>query len=144
MSLFFQVAASPEVCALACAELYLIILRAPQITIAVKRQAQRTATEQKEIDRGLLRSIFLDIFLFVPGSVTLMLVIAPLLFRGASPSIVMQRSIYGLLGIASYGFPFALIRQIVTRVALKTLAEFAAIAHKEHDVKSEAVRRTNA
>ena len=40
-------------------------------------------------------------------------------------------AIYAALGVASYGFPFASIRSAMTRVALRTLQEFASIIPRE-------------
>lgn len=62
---------------LGSAELYLIIARSNKMTILCKLPAQRTAIEQHEVDRGLLRSLLLEMFLFVPASATLVLLILP-------------------------------------------------------------------
>lgn len=74
--------------------------------------------------------------MFVPVSATLLLVVVPPFFAEidwfatASPRV--EFAVYGLLGVASYGFPFLAVRRLVTRMALQTLKEFASIADKEH------------
>jgi len=90
--------------------------------------------EQKQRQRGLGRSVLLEALLFVPTSVLLVLLtVAPFLVIGFTGTIsaVGELPFYGLLGLASYGFPFAAVRRLVTKAALNTLREFAAIAHKE-------------
>ena len=44
---------------------------------------------------------------------------------------------YGLLGILSYGFPFASLRELVSRIALATLKEYAPIVDKDVRAESE-------
>jgi adenine/guanine phosphoribosyltransferase-like PRPP-binding protein len=78
--------------------------------------------------------------LFVPASSVLaLIIIKPLLTKaGLLVWIGNQKSLDGILGIVSYGFPFAALRAVVTRVALGTLREFAAIT-KEARAKEESI-----
>jgi hypothetical protein len=117
---------------LLCAELFLVIVRTAEINVLVRSSHQRTPDERKRISGGLGRSFLLEVLLFVPVSVLLVLITIPPLVvdqMGATASSARLLSVYGLLGIASYGFPFATVRRLVTRIALTTLREFASIAH---------------
>jgi hypothetical protein len=117
------------------AELFLVLTRSTKLIALIKRPEQRSAFEQKEVARGLARSLFAEFTLFVPSSVALAVLILPPLipYLGHVSSLdpALQISRYGLLGIVSYGFPFAALRAIVRHLALRTLAEFSTIAHKE-------------
>jgi hypothetical protein len=121
----------PIAAAYVSAALLLLIVRSGDLQILVKTETQRTKTEQASVSRGLKRSIVLDCLVFVPASVSLLLLIEPILIpqklRADHPGV----SLYAIIGIASYGFPFAAIRRAITRVALKTLQEFAAISNKQ-------------
>jgi len=106
------------------ATLLLFLVRSRDLTILVKSRKQRTEDEQKEVDRGMLRSIMLEVVVFVPASATLaLLVILPLL----ESKIPDSRAGYAMVGLASYGFPFAAIRAIVVKIAKNTLKEFAGV-----------------
>ena len=123
---------------LGCAELLFLLVRSKNILIAVKRENQRSTSEKLEIKQGLCRALWLEGLVFVPASSVLaILVIKAFLTKAGLPAwIGNQQSFDGLLGIASYGFPFATLRAVVTRIALGTLKEFAAIATEAHgDVK---------
>jgi hypothetical protein len=140
--------ARPELITLLAADLYVVLTRARDIEILVKRTSQRQAREQKEVERGLLRSLLLELFLFVPTSVVLVLmVVGPLLMQSpvmskASPKIIAAS--YGLLGVASYGFPFATLRRVVTKMALNTLQQFASVVHQEASPRGEEAPETRA
>jgi hypothetical protein len=120
-----------------CAELFLVMARAAKIIALEKRADQRTAIEQKWVERGLARELVIEFVLLVPSSAALAVIILPPYvpylrdISSAKPAI--QISAYGLLGIASYGFPFATIRAAIRHLALRFLAEFAAIANKESE-----------
>jgi hypothetical protein len=109
------------------AELFFLLTRAPDFIALAKADHQRTARETQRIRRGSLRSITLEMLIFVPASATLLLLILPLVLRGR----ILPAAAYAALGTASYGFPFAALRTIVTRSALNTLKEFAAIVPQE-------------
>jgi hypothetical protein len=115
-------------------ELLLLIARARGIDILVRSRAQRTATEQRTVDRGLVRSLFLEILLFVPASVVLALLILPPFLTAKFPWLISlpanRIAFYALMGTISYGFPFATIRLVVTRVALHTLQEFVNLQNR--------------
>jgi len=113
------------------AELLFLLVRSQDLKTLVKQEKQRTSSETHRVARGLLRSILLEVFIFVPASTTLLLFLAPLLISYSQPPIRM-RATYVLLGIASYGFPFATVRIIITRIALNTLREFAALSPPEN------------
>jgi len=73
-------------------------------------------------------------FVFVPVSVTLVLFASPLLMRSIPAKLKLETdgmSMNALLGVLSYGFPFAFLRNLMTRIALKTLQEFASLANKK-------------
>lgn len=127
--------------AFVCAELSFILVRSQDIQIILKSQMQRTNIEQYQVDRGLGRSLLLELLLFVPASVTLVLFIAPLLsdyiIKAEEPTSSQHRMFYALLGMISYGFPFATLRRVLTRIALKTLQEFATLGPHELSEKSK-------
>jgi hypothetical protein len=111
------------------AELLFLLVRSSEIQVLAKAQSQRTQAEQGRVARGLVRSLVLESVLFVPVSAGLaLLTVAPLLSNRVLSAGVPEYACYSFLGLASYGFPFATIRHLVTRIALKTLAEFADIA----------------
>ncbi len=122
---------APEAALYGCAWLFFLVFRSGDITTIVKSKKQRTPDEQKRVSGGLLRSILLEVFLFVPASATIILVIVPLLLRHTlEVSTLPQVRLYGALGLVSYGFPFVGVRRMVTRMALRSLQEFAEITHE--------------
>lgn len=106
------------------ATLFLLLARSRDLTILVKSRKQRTEDEQKEVDRGMLRSIMLEVVVFVPASATLALLVVLPLLESKIPN---TRTAYAMVGLVSYGFPFAAMRAIVVRIAQNTLKEFAGI-----------------
>jgi hypothetical protein len=125
----------PAFFAFLSAELYIVLARHDAIETLARKAEQRTAFQQKEVDRGLLRSVLLEAILFVPTSVTLvLLVVLPLMAtRSWFPSSAgnLQDGMYALLGVGSYGFPFSTVRHLVSRIALRTLTQFVSIVHDE-------------
>ena len=118
-----------------CAELFMLLTRAREIILLLKRDGQRSPVERKEVARGLCRAVLLEGFVFLPASVLLVLIVVrplvlllPFGFFYQEPT---SQAIYGLLGILSYQFPFSVVRRVITRAALKTLQSFANIALKE-------------
>ncbi|MFN7923388.1 MAG: hypothetical protein U0Q16_25020 [Bryobacteraceae bacterium] len=110
--------------------LLFLITRSGDIQICVKAEAHRTAAETKLIHRGLRRSILLDGLVFVPASVLLgLLIVFPLVEPLAKP--LDNRFVASATGLISYGFPFATVRALVVRFALRALREFASVAHEE-------------
>ena len=104
-----------------------VLVHPGDIKILIKAPNQRTASEKTQIERGVGRSFFLELLLFVNVSTTLML----LLFLSYLPVTISNAhnlSWYALLGIGSYGFPYATLRRAIQRTALKILSEFHAIA----------------
>src|ERR1700730_8374788 len=117
----------------------LIMVRSSEITIALKSQNQRTTTEQTQVDRGLIKSLVLEFLLFVPCSVALVLLtVRPWVALSKELQAMKNTDMYidSLLGAISYGFPFALLRRIVTRIALNTLKEFAAIENQDREAEA--------
>ena len=122
----------------------LIMVRSSEITIALKSQNQRTTTEQTQVDRGLIKSLVLEFLLFVPCSVALVLLtVRPWVALSKELQAMKNTDMYidSLLGAISYGFPFALLRRIVTRIALNTLKEFAAIENQDREAEASSARR---
>ena len=116
------------------AELLLVLMRSKDIQVLAKAHSQRTQPQQESISRGLIRSLVLESVLFVPVSAGLVLLTVAPFLSGKILSIgVPAYACYSLLGLISYGFPFAIIRHVVTRTALKTLNEFAAIASENEN-----------
>lgn len=113
-----------QLVAVVSAELLLLIVRAADVVILAKSASQRTAREQHRVDRGLFRGILLEAVVLVPASVTLLLLLSPWVI-GRFVSKVPET--YAALGLISYGFPFATVKIFVTRMALHTLKEFAAL-----------------
>jgi hypothetical protein len=120
---------------LVCAEIFFFILRSPELKIIAKRTDQRTTDEKGDVARGLLRSLVLEVVIFIPTSVCLVFLIVrpflwPIFINRVSMDVKQsQMAFNGLLGIVSYGFPFVTIRHLVTRIALNSLKEFASIGH---------------
>jgi hypothetical protein len=143
MSLAFLTASTPWVVTLVSSELFLIVIRSGDITVLAKNETQRSPDEQTKIARGLFRSLVLELFLFVPASAALLLLIFPPLVAAKVPFLMVSPiAFYAMLGIISYGFPFAAFRQIVTRVALNTLKEFAQLQSHEDTVGVSVVAAT--
>ena len=119
------------------AELAFLLARSPKWVVALKSLSQRTDEENAAIMRGLLRALLIEGALFVPASASLVFYAAPALPASMHDwtSEVAGRlgALHVLLGIVSYGFPFATIRAMVTRMALKTLQEFALAAQEARD-----------
>jgi hypothetical protein len=118
-----------------CMSSFLVIVKSPEITIMFKKQSQRSPVEQQRAERGLGRSLLLEILLFVPVSVALVLLAVAPFLMGFIPKLIAlphgRVAFYSLLGTISHGFPFAAFRKLLTRTALKTLKDFADIALKD-------------
>ncbi len=128
---------NPKIWTFVAAELIFILARSRDIIVIFKSQKQRNEAEKHQADRGLLRSLFLEAVLFVPASALLLILISPLLlpirwFEGNK-----IQALYSTLGVVSYGFPFATVKHMITRLALKTLLEFALLAPEEQESKTK-------
>lgn len=117
----------PESLTFIGAELFFLIVRSRDLKTLAKRNDERTEHEQRRVARGLARSIGMEAIVFVPASAALLVLLSPLFIP---PSTVPQKvyALYTLIGIGSYGFPFATVRGFVRRVALNSLKEFANIS----------------
>jgi hypothetical protein len=134
--LHFSLETSPPwLVTLVSSELLLLIARARTIDILVRNRTQRSAAEQRSVDRGSSRSLFLEILLFVPASAVLSLLILPPPLIAKFPWLISlpanRIAFYAGLGLTSYGFPFATIRHVVTRAALNTLQEFVSLHNRD-------------
>jgi len=119
---------SPEAWTFVAAELVLVLARSRELTVIIKSKAQRTRLEQHDVNGGLHRRLFLEALLFIPASSLLLLlparVVLPATMSSRTPS---TTAAYALIGIASYGFPFAAIQRAITRIALNTLRELVTL-----------------
>lgn len=119
---------------LATAEAFLLLVRAKQILVLARSNVQRDEVEREEVRRGLTRSLILEVLVFVPASVFLVLIlIGPLFMRLSFVSALLSsrdtaQACWGLLGLVSYGFPWLAVRSTVRALALSTLRNFAMIA----------------
>lgn len=128
----------PQILTFIGAELIFLLVRSQDFIIILKSKSQRSSLEQHQIDRGLFRGIFVEAFLFVPASAALILLISPILL----PSNFLQNqssvsAAYTLIGVASYGFPFATVKRIITRLALNTLREFVKLLPEKEQSGSQ-------
>ena len=121
------------------AELVFVLTRAPDILVVCKSRKQRTSGERVRVDAGLRRSLIIEFLVFVPASAALVLLLAPL-YLGRVPGSADRSEVYALVGVVSYGFPFAGLKRVVTNMALRTLRDFAAIAAEP--VKAEVLAET--
>lgn len=94
---------------------------------------------------GLRRALVLEAIVFVPASVGLFLLTVFPAIEGALLELKADLLFwYSIGGLISYGFPFAAVRQIITRIALRTLRDFASIAAgNERNSKVDPTRRTD-
>jgi len=88
----------------------------------------------------------LEFIVFVPASAALLLLVLPLFASGirsmhsslGEPQAT--RAFFAFLGIVSYGFPYATMKRLVTRIALRTLEEYMILARPEQSKKDVVVR----
>jgi hypothetical protein len=121
---------APEFTSYAVAEAMFVLARSQDIVIAVKNSEQRTLEERERVERGLCRSLVLELAAFVPVSTFVLLTTV----RHMLPQDWMAApAAYGLLGMIAYAFPFVSFQKVVMMSALRTLRNF-------HDVLSQAER----
>ena len=126
----------PLVVSFVSAYLFYILSRSTDITILVKSEQQRTDTENQEIQNGLMRSIILDLLLFIPASIVLFwLIIFPLIIDQLLQIKNEQTLWYAFMGITGYGFPFATMRNFIKMIALRTLKDFHDISIKSDEAE---------
>ena len=121
----------PKILTFVAAELLFLLVRSQDILAVSKKQAQRTAMENERCKRGLLRAVLIEAIVFVPASATLLLMITSSLT--AKWVAHFGDSTYALLGVASYGFPFAAVKAFVVMTVLTTLRNFASVLPKIGD-----------
>lgn len=120
--------------AVASAELFSLLARAGAIRILIKAPDQRTADEEHRRQHGLGRGLLLEFLALVPASCVLALWLStPLIDRwlDARSTASSLRAAYTLLGICSYGFPFATVKGTVTAIALTTLRNFSTLVSQQ-------------
>jgi len=121
------------------AELSLLLARSRDAVVLAKSHKQRTVEEAHEASHGLGRALLVEAVILVPASALLFALITPTILLGTLAERLNPTTTYALLGVASYGFPFAAVRGLVRRVALNTLREFAALGPVPHEQR-EVVR----
>ena len=119
------------------AELVFVLARSRDILVVFRKEQQRTKEEQRQADRGLVRGLLLEAVVFVPASACLLILIAPSLVPVRWLEGGKVQAFYSILGVVSYGFPFATFKRVITRLALKTLLEFASLTPKTPDPEAE-------
>ena len=125
----------PIIIALTSGIMFFLLIKSKDIIIIFKRKLQRTEEEKSRIEHGLIKSLLLEIFIFIPISIFLFhLAIMPFIIDKLLSIKYSISAWYALMGIIAYGFPFATVKGFVTKMALNTLIEFAKIA--EHSEKS--------
>ncbi len=114
------------------ATLFFLIAKSKDIFIVIKDESERSEEEAIKIKQGLLKSLLLEVFVFVPASTLLMLLIAPLVIQTQLSQMDVSKKIasYTLVGVLSYGFPFSTIRSIVQQMAFAILKEYGQIMQK--------------
>ena len=114
--------------ALLVSEGMLIFSNTQKLTILFKAPAQRTPGEKKLVSRGLGRQLFLAGFLFVPVSVIVgSLIVRPVIGRGLPSGGSLTDA---LVGLVSYGFPYASVKAWVIRTSARFLRDAADVADK--------------
>jgi hypothetical protein len=106
---------------LAGAWLFFLVMNASTIKLLAKKVAQRLPEEQDRIDCGLVRETAVEIVLLVPASAGLLIMIKPLLIK-AIPSFAAlamgpppeRIALHTIIGIVSYSFPFAALRDRIS------------------------------
>ncbi|HXX22036.1 MAG TPA: hypothetical protein VEO19_02670 [Terriglobia bacterium] len=133
------------------AGLFFLIMNHRELKALVKQLDQRTNLEKSQVESGLARTLALEFFLLVPASVALVVLMLPLILRMpyAGPLNTLARgpvedrlALRTVLGIASYGFPFAALRERVGR-ALGGLFTTPAQADAPEPSHHVAVRRND-
>jgi hypothetical protein len=113
------------------AELFVLVANSGEIVIIAKARSQRDEMEQRRVQNGLVRKLLLELFLFVPASAALLFFVLPGVWKSFPKSALQEPHVYFLLGVASWGFPFSSLKAIVTRLAMRTIQEFAEACHSE-------------
>src|SRR5256885_1656056 len=110
-----------EAVTLIAAELIALLTRTADVTIALKKAAERTEAEQERIRRGLRKELILDFGLYVPASVALLLLtVRPML----SVDLMSRPYADALLGTIAYAFPFTAFKKAALYAVLRSLTGF--------------------
>jgi hypothetical protein len=120
--------------ALLGAWLFALLFKGKDVIALAKNDTQRTPDEKKKVKSGLFRSLLIEFSILVPASTALILLILPFASRLLAQSGPLERllaesfeirgSFYVIVGVFSYNFPFAAVRQVATRIALNTIKDF--------------------
>lgn len=115
----------PSLATLASAEFLAILARSKDLQVLAMRRSQRSTHEQARVNRGLARAVLLELMGFVPVSVALsLLTLRPLMFANFQTWLASTDGIvalHALLGVASYGFPYASLRAAIVKIAVETV-----------------------
>lgn len=126
--------------------LFFLVMNARDLKTLIKRRDQRTDEEQLQVCRGLLRLFLVEMLVMVPASAALILLLLPAFTHNVSALDVLAKgserdeiALYAMMGIVSYGFPFATIRE-----RLGTAIQAALVGSTNHptpDAKLDTRRR---
>lgn len=113
---------NPYLLALISGFLFAIIANTNEIKIIIKNNKQRTKEERDRINCGLIRTTIFELLIIMPTSVTLFWIA---IFSFSKPRLLdinADISIWAALsGIASYGFPFAITKKLISHLAIQTI-----------------------
>ena len=122
----------PIILAFITAALFYLITNSADIKVILKKNDQRTESEKNRIKRGLFKEKLFDMILFVPISVALFfMIVFPLINKTLESLITDTNTRYSMMGIIAYGFPFATVKRIISKIALNALKEFANIIDED-------------
>src|SRR5262249_54878539 len=108
-----------------------------EIIIILKSDSQRTQVEKTSIKRGLKRSLIMELLLFVPVSVLLLIFITPAAFLyKITDDQLSPPTLYAFIGMISYGFPFSTIKTKITNTLCRMLRESAPTQEEQKTPKS--------
>ena len=103
---------------LVSAWLFFLVMNAGDLETLVKNKDQRTPGERLQVKQGLSRIFCVEMFVLVPASAGLLLLVIPFFTRTvdvlgalASGSERERIALHAMMGIISYGFPFAALRE---------------------------------
>jgi len=120
---------SENIVTVVSAWLFFVLMNAMDFKTLIKREEQRTQTERQAVQEGLPRLVLLEMLLFVPASAALLLLVMPVFTHNVSALDVLAKgsarervALYALMGIISYGFPFAAVRDRLSSAVQAALA----------------------
>lgn len=127
------------------AVLFALLARGRVITALIKSKDQRSEEERDLVKGGALRGLIVEFMLLIPVGSFLLFIILPLFLKLSKFGDSLQNTLgqdftlrlafYAVVGVISYNFPFVVVREIATRLALNTLREFSDL-HSAQPTKS--------